>query len=76
MKKESVAAEGGCWRQAKVGSTFKFADEGRKRKAGAAQTPFPPAQLSAGAVPLATPGLVYPGGETPGRARGAHLLRD
>lgn len=49
--KESVAAEGVCWRQAKVGSTFKFADEGRKRKAGAAESPPPPETSSQRGLP-------------------------
>lgn len=51
----------------------------RGEKERLAQQSLPPGtpkdQLSAGAVPLATPGLAYPEGETQGRAGGAHLLR-
>lgn len=47
----------------------------RGEKERLAQQSPPRAHLSAGAVPLETPGLAYPAGETPGRAGGAHLLR-
>lgn len=46
---------GGCWKRAKVGSTCKFADEGRKTKAGAAEPPPEPSSQQ-GLSPWRPPG--------------------
>lgn len=70
---ESVAAEGVVGSGQKLDRLASLQMRGEKQRLEQ-QSP-PRAQLSAGAVPLETPGLAYPAGETPGRAGGAHLLR-
>lgn len=62
---------GGCWKRAKVGSTCKFADEGRKTKAGAAEPPQSPA-LSRG-CPLGDPRARLPGRRNSGKGRRSSL---